>query len=136
MNLNLTSEMIGSTFENDYINEKFTIQRQNVCDFNPTLEMKVFHAILFLIFETIGNFLLFCIIIYEKYGMDSKKRTVTNQLLSSICVNNIVFNCIFMLITTIQRLFDIHGKLNLNHYIFQPSCLSVRPSVCTVRMST
>ena len=39
---------------------------------------------MFVIFEIIGNFLLFCMIIYEKYGMDSQKRTVTNQLLSSI----------------------------------------------------
>ena len=116
--------MMGSTFENDYINENFTIQRQNVCDFDPTLEMKLFLAILFIIFETIGNFLLFCIIIYEKYGMDSKKRTVTNQLLSSICVNNIVFNCVFMLVTTIQRLFDIHGKLNLNHYFNLHVCMT------------
>ena len=129
MNFNLTSEMMGSTFENDYINENFLILRQDVCDFNPTLEMKSFLAILFIIFETIGNFLLFCIIIYEKYGMDSKKRTVTNQLLSSICVNNIVFNCIFMLVTTIQRLFDIHGKLILNHYSKLHVCLFVLQSI-------
>ena len=42
----------------------------------------VFFGILLLMLETIGNYLLFCMVWYEKNGMDSKKRTITNQLLT------------------------------------------------------
>lgn len=35
--------------------------------------------------EIFGNVALFAIIIYEKYGMDPKKRNVTNQLTSTLC---------------------------------------------------
>ena len=51
-------------------------------------------ALMFVLIQTLGNFLLFCMIVYEKFGMDSKKRTLTNQLLSSICGHQIAYNCI------------------------------------------
>ena len=60
------------------------------------LGLKVFLGILLLIMETIGNYLLFCMVWYEKFGMDSKKRTITNQLLSRMIVPQIVFNIFFM----------------------------------------
>ena len=74
--------------------------------------MKAFYVVMFLITLTVGNFLHFCIIIYEKFGMDFQKRTVTNQLLSSICANMIVFNSMFMLIYTIQQTFELKSKNN------------------------
>ena len=55
-----------------------------------------FLVILLIILETLGNFLLFCIIWYEKYGMDSKKRTVTNMLLSRIIFSQILCNIFIM----------------------------------------
>ena len=60
------------------------------------LGLKVFLGILLLIMETIGNYLLFCMVWYEKFGMDSKKRTATNQLLSRMIFALIFFNIIFM----------------------------------------
>ena len=60
------------------------------------LGLKVFFGILLLIMETIGNYLLFCMVWYEKFGMDSKKRTVTNQLLSRMICALIFFNIFFM----------------------------------------
>ena len=60
------------------------------------LGLKVFLGILLLIMETIGNYLLFCMVWYEKFGMDSKKRTVTNQLLSIMILTLIFFNIFFM----------------------------------------
>ena len=63
----------------------------------PTgLGLKVFLGILLLILETLGNYLLFCMVWYEKFGMDSKKRTVTNQLLSRMIFALIFFNIFFM----------------------------------------
>ena len=55
-----------------------------------------FLVILLIILETLGNFLLFCMIWYEKYGMDSKKRTVTNMLLSKIIISQILCNIFIM----------------------------------------
>ena len=60
------------------------------------LGLKVSIGILLLIMETIGNYLLLCMVWYEKFGMDSKKRTVTNQLLSRMIFALIFFNIFFM----------------------------------------
>ena len=68
----------------------------NVSSPTPSAEMMAFYIFLFLIVEILGNFLLLSMITYEKYGMDSQKRTVTNQLLSSICVSFIIHNVIAM----------------------------------------
>ena len=56
----------------------------------------VFFGILLLMLETIGNYLLFCMVWYEKYGMDSMKRTITNQLLSRMILALICFSIFFM----------------------------------------
>ena len=90
--------------ENFNIVENFTLHQHTVREYSPSLQMLVFVVVTFLLVETVGNFLLFCMIIYEKYGMDSQKRTVTNQLLSSICVNVIGFNCVFMTLGTVNQL--------------------------------
>ena len=60
------------------------------------LGLKVFFGILLLMMETIGNYLLFCMVWYEKFGMDSKKRTITNQLLSRMILVLIFYNIFFM----------------------------------------
>ena len=61
-----------------------------------SLGMKLLLGILLLIMETLGNYLLFCMVWYEKFGMDSKKRTITNQLLSRMILALIFFNIVFM----------------------------------------
>ena len=106
--------------------ETFSLEDDEECEYNPTLMMKAFYALMFLISVSVGNCLLYCIIIYEKFGMDSQKRTVTNQLLSSICGNLIVFNSFFLLIKAIQQIFDFHGKDNLFYL------LHVNILVCTM----
>ena len=47
---------------------------------------------LFILIEVIGNGSLLTMIIYEKHGMDIKKRTVNNQLLSSLCKGSVFCN--------------------------------------------
>ena len=71
-----------------------------------------FYTILFLIAETLGTFLLICMIIYEKYGMDPQKRTVSNQLLSNNCVMWIVHNLLVMPIFTVQQIFGPEGNFS------------------------
>ena len=61
-----------------------------------SLGIKLFLGILLVIMETFGNYLLLCMVWYEKFGMDSKKRTVTNQLLSRLIFALIFFNIFFM----------------------------------------
>ena len=60
------------------------------------LGIKVLVGILVLIVETLGNYILFCMVWYEKFGMDSKKRTITNQLLSRMILAIIFFEIFFM----------------------------------------
>ena len=60
------------------------------------LGLKLFFGILLMIMETLGNYLLFCMVWYETFGMDSKKRTITNQLLSRMIFALIFFNIFFM----------------------------------------
>jgi hypothetical protein len=67
--------------------------------------MMVLYVFLFLIVEIPGNLLLFSMICYEKYGMDSQKRTVTNKLLTSICVVFILQNVIVMPILMFHRIY-------------------------------
>ena len=60
------------------------------------LGLTVSFGVLLLILEILGNFLLFCMVWYEKFGMDSKKRTITSQLLSMMILTLIFFNIFFM----------------------------------------
>ena len=63
---------------------------------STSLGITLFCGISLLILETLGNCLSFCMVWYEKYGMDSKKRTITNQLLSMMIMVVIFFNIFFM----------------------------------------
>ena len=58
--------------------------------------LKVFVGVSLFIMETLGNYLLFCMVWYEKFGMDSKKRTITNQLFSRMILALIIFNLFVM----------------------------------------
>ena len=69
-----------------------------------TAKMMALYVFLFLIVEIPGNFLLLSMITYEKFGMDSQKRTVTNQLLSSICVSFTIQNVIVVPILMLHRI--------------------------------
>ena len=79
----------------------------NVSSPAPSSEMMTFYVFLFLIVEILGNYLLLSMITYEKYGMDSQKRTVTNQLLSSICFSFIIHNFVAMPILMFHRIYHL-----------------------------
>ena len=68
-------------------------------------QMMALYVFLFLIVEIPGNLLLLSMICYEKYGMDSQKRTVTNKLLTSICVIFLLQNVIVMPILMFHRIY-------------------------------
>lgn len=77
-----------------------------------------FQAIVFLLMEVVGNFLLSALIIHEKFGMDPQKRTVTNQLMSSLCLNLIIFNILIMPVFWISRIYELTCKFFSNFLIF------------------
>ena len=101
--------------------ETFTPYQNDVCEYRPSVLMTVFVVIMYLLLETVGNFLLFCFITFEKYGMDSQKRTATNQLLSSICEVVIVFNIIFMTI----NIFNMHGIQSKRNTISKNNSIAI-----------
>ena len=72
--------------------------------------MVAFYAILFLYLETLGNFLLICMVKYEIYGIDPQKRTIANQLLSSICTVGFIFNITVMPVLLHHRIFGPLSK--------------------------
>ena len=81
---------------NQTITLEFALFDRKIEKKSTSLGLKVFFGVLLLILETLGNYLLFCMVWYEKNGMDSKKRTITNQLLSRMIVPLVVFNIFFM----------------------------------------
>ena len=104
------SHILQTSFENGKLNDSNGLQNKlslivEFSLFHRKIETKVlstspgitiFFGVLLLIMETFGNFLLFCMVWYEKFGMDSKKRTITNQLLSRWILALIFFNILFM----------------------------------------
>lgn len=70
----------------------------------------IFYIALLLMLETLGNFLLFSMIVYEKYGMDPQKRTLTNQLLSKMVVIQILCNIFIMPLYAAYHIFDLESK--------------------------
>ena len=98
------------TTQNFSIVETLTLHEHNVCEYSPSVKTLVFTITIYLLLVTFGNFLLLCMITYERFGMDSKKRTATNQLLSSICRMLIGYNIVIMTIQTINVL-KIQSKI-------------------------
>ena len=76
-----------------------------------------FLVFLLIILETLGNFLLLCMICYEKYGMDSKKRTVTNMLLSRIIFVLILCNIFIMPLPAIGQIFGVFSEYTLHRLL-------------------
>ena len=67
----------------------------------------ILYIVSLILLETLGNFLLFCMIWYEKYGMDSKKRTISNQLMSRMIIVLILFNIFMMPIIMLSQIFGV-----------------------------
>ena len=91
-------------------------QQKHESTYDPSFGMIAFNTILFLFLESLGNFLLICIVNYEKYGMNPQKRTVTNQLLSSICSSVILFNVFVMPFMFAHRSFGPKSRFYLKKY--------------------
>ena len=86
---NMVNYSISNDFDTVYFNESsnhtetfhifenFISIRNDSSQFiliQPNAAMIAFYATFFLIIETLGNFLLYCMIIYKKYGMDPQKK--------------------------------------------------------------
>ena len=108
MDFNFTSnEFKFVTNHTFHIMENISFDEHSMGVNNPTTaaHMMALYVFLFLIVEIPGNLLLLSMIFYEKYGMDSQKRTVTNKLLTSICVIFLLQNVIVMPILMFHRIY-------------------------------
>ena len=102
----MTEFLHQTEFENQKQNESNNLldNQLMVLEFAPfakkivvfDLGIKLFLGILLVIMETFGNYLLFSMVWYETFGMDSKKRTITNQLFSRMILALIIFNLFVM----------------------------------------
>ena len=96
----------------------------------PHVGLVILFAILLTVLETLGNFLLLCIIRYEKYGMDSKKRTVTNMLLSRMIFVQILCNIFTTPLPTIGQIFGVYSEYFLYiQYTTMPVLISLSNSL-------
>ena len=106
-----------------HIMENVSFDEHSMGSDNPPISahMMVLYVFLFLIVEIPGNLLLLSMICYEKYGMDSQKRTVTNKLLTSICVIYLLQNVIVMPILMFHRIYHpvliTRRKKHLNGFV-------------------
>ena len=87
----------------------------------PHSGLLILLVILLIILETLGNFLSLCMIFYEKYGMDSKKRTITNMLLSRMIFVQILCNIFIMPLPIIGQIFGVFSEF-FRCYVFQWQC--------------
>ena len=70
----------------------------------------VFCIALLVMLETIGNFLLYSMILHEKYGMDPQKRTLTNQLFSTLLIVQILQNIFITPFTVVNYIYEFPSK--------------------------
>ena len=89
---------------------EFKLLEENIQEQIVSPDVITLYAFLLLLVESLGNFLLFCMVFYEKYGMDSQKRTVTNQLLSRMIFVQILYNIFILPIFTIGEIFGLISK--------------------------
>ena len=108
---NQSFQFAFKTFEDLSIVTNFT-PFDEVSFQTPNAGLIAFYIFLLVLHETLGNFLLFCLIWYEKYGMDSQKRTVTNQLLSSMCMAQILHNIFIMPLFTSSMIIGFQSKFS------------------------
>ena len=88
------------------IQQKYTISYIS----DPGLVAVVFYIVSLVTVETLGNFLLICMILYEKYGMDAQKRTIANQLLTRMLIVQICCNIFIMPLTAFFAIFGLESK--------------------------
>ena len=67
-----------------------------------------YNIVLTTLTATVGNGLLYCVHIYEKYGVDSQRRTTNNMIISQICAAFALHNFKNWALVTI---FCVYGSL-------------------------
>ena len=106
--MNITNQI---TFESCNLNTIMNFsQLEKNSRIMPHPGLIVLYIVSLIMLETLGNLLLFCMIWYEKYGMDSKKRTISNQLMSRMIMVLILFNIIMMPIILLGLIFGPVSK--------------------------
>ena len=72
------------------------VQEIDPTGFGEKILTIIFIIVLGILLEILCNAMLFGIFLYEKYGVDSQRRTIINMLLSQVCFATIVLNLLSM----------------------------------------
>ena len=72
------------------------VQEIDSTGFGEKILTIIFIIVLGILLEILCNAMLFGIFLYEKYGVDSQRRTIINMLLSQVCFATIVLNLFSM----------------------------------------
>ena len=72
-----------------------------------------------ILIQVVGNFLLSAIYLYEKFGQDPKKRTISNILISHMCLIVISYNLSGLPLLTVALAFGPLGNHFKSHTIFE-----------------
>jgi hypothetical protein len=81
--------------------------------------------------ELIGNGLLAIVIMYEKFGMDSQKRTTINQLVSKVCWISMMTNLTVFPFVVIQTLFGPQSQL-VGYWLITGTTLHILANMFTL----
>ena len=108
------------------VDNHVTYDENNTCteSSEPSSGIIAFYFLLLIVLETLGNTLMVSIILYEKRGVDLLKQTITNQLLSSMCLMMILFNLIVMPLNLLNIIFVPKSKLQAPTWV-GPSLIRV-----------
>ena len=88
----LTNQMLNICFQGEDFDEMMaTIDPESVEHGKDILTILGFVVIL-IILELLGNGFLYGIFVYEKFGIDTKRRTMINMLVSQVCLAHIFKN--------------------------------------------
>ena len=87
MNISCQLGAIEIDFETDVV-----VSDPESWDYGKTILTVFINIIIGILLEVVSNSLLYGIFIYEKYGVDSQRRTMTNMFLSQICIACIFLN--------------------------------------------
>ena len=104
----------------DFLSNISEKKNDNILDdfkeiFNP-FGIRIIYFSLWIIYVTLSNAFYALLILYEKYGEDTMKRSINNRLVSQLGLAMILHNCVF---STIFLLRFIFGPLYFGIVVFE-----------------
>ena len=110
MNISCQLGAIEIDFETDVV-----VSDPESWDYGKTILTILITIIFGILLEVVSNGFLYGIFIYEKYGIDSQRRTMTNMFLSQICIACIFLNILVHPILLYGMLLSPDGMIGIGY---------------------